>query len=78
MPRIALQKDSLEQLRDKVLRTRGVAFDMADDGQIYAMLKYWADEMAGEGAEVSIVLRKGPRYLVTCSQEFLQELQQEI
>ena len=78
MPRIALQRDSLDSLRDTVLRTRGVAFDMDDDGQIYAMLKYWAEEVAEGSAEVSIVLRKGPRYLVTCNQEFLQELQKAI
>ena len=78
MPRIALQKDALDRLRDKVLRTRGVAFDMEDDGQVYAMLKYWADEVAGENASVSIVLRKEGRYLVTCSPEFLGSLQQEL
>ncbi len=78
MPRIALQKASLDKLRDKVLRTRGVAFDMEDDGQVYAMLKYWADEVMDEGASVSIVLRKEGRYLVTCSPEFLGALQQEL
>ncbi len=78
MPRIALQKDVLGQLRDKVLRMRGVAFDMEDDGQVYAMLKYWADEMSEEGAGVSIVLRKEGKYLVTCTREFLQGLQKEL
>jgi hypothetical protein len=78
VPRIALHKDVLDRLRDKVLRARGVAFDMGDDGQIYAMLKYWGDEMAGEGAAVSRVLPKEGRYLVTCTPEFLQALQKEI
>ena len=78
MPRIALQKEILGQLRDKVLRSRGVAFSMDDDGQVYALLKYWAEEMAGEGASVSRVLPKEGRYLVTCTTEFLQALQSEL
>jgi len=78
VPRIALQTGVLEQLRDKVLRMRGVAFDMKDDGQVYAMLKYYADEIGGEGAGVSIVLRKEGRYLVTCTKEFLETLQSEL
>jgi hypothetical protein len=78
VPRIALQKDILEQLRDKVLRSRGVAFDMGDDGQVYAMLKYMADEMIGGEAGVSVVLRKGKKYLVTCTTEFLGALQKEL
>jgi hypothetical protein len=78
VPRIALQKDVLDKLRDRILRVRGVAFDMEDDGQVYAMLKYYADEMSGEGAGVSIVLRKEGKYLVTCTREFLEALQKEI
>jgi hypothetical protein len=79
VPRIALQRDVLDRLRDKVLRSRGVAFNMDDDGQVYAMLKYWAEEMGGAGASVTIVMpREKGRYLVTCSSEFLQSLQKEV
>ncbi len=78
MPRIALQKSVLEQLRDKVLRARGVAFDMEDDGQVYAMLKYFADEIGRAAAGVSVELPKEAGSLVTSTKEFLQTLQSEL
>ncbi len=76
MPRIAIRKDQLSDLRDAVFRTSGVNFDTEDDGQIYAMLKHVAEEVPE--AEVTIVFPKGDRYLVTCNDTFLAELQKRM
>ena len=73
MPRIAIRRDQLTDLRDDIFRKSGMNFDTKNDGQIFAMLKHLAEEESG--AEVTIVFPKGDRYLVTCNAEFLAALQ---